>query len=75
MRKFEVGKRYYNNGITYEIVKRTATRVTYKKIQHAGRFNERIIKINISLQNPGVGGYQNRLPWFLKFEKIFLPKK
>lgn len=42
MRKFEVGKRYYNGGVTFEIVKRTAKRLTYQKIQHAGRFNEKI---------------------------------
>ena len=44
MKKFEVGKRYYESGLTFEIVKRTARTVTYKAIQHAGRFNERVVK-------------------------------
>lgn len=44
MRKFEVGKRYYESGLTFEIVKRTAKTVTYKAIQHAGRINERVVK-------------------------------
>lgn len=44
MKKFETGKRYYESGLTFEIVKRTAKTVTYRAIQHAGRFNERILK-------------------------------
>ena len=44
MKKFEVGKRYYESVLTFEIVKRTASTVTYKAIQHAGRFNERVVK-------------------------------
>ena len=44
MKKFEDGKRYYESGLTFEIVKRTARTVTYKAIQHAGRFNERVVK-------------------------------
>lgn len=44
MRKFEIGKRYYESGVTFEIVKRTAKTVTYKAIQHAGRSNERVMK-------------------------------
>ena len=44
MRKFETGKRYYESGITFEIVKRTAKTVTYKMLQHAGRTNERVMK-------------------------------
>ena len=44
MRKFEVGKRYCESGLTFEIAKRTSKTVTYKEIQHAGRFNERVTK-------------------------------
>ena len=44
MGKFEVGKRYYESGLNFEIVKRTAKTVTYKAIQHAGRINERVVK-------------------------------
>lgn len=44
MRKFETGKRYYESGVTFEIVKRTAKTVTYNALQHAGRSNERITK-------------------------------
>ena len=43
-KKFEVGKRYYESGLAFEIVKRTTKTVTYKAIQHAGRINERIVK-------------------------------
>lgn len=42
MRKFEVGKRYTENGaVEFEIVKRTAKFVTYVMIQHPGKSNER----------------------------------
>ena len=36
MKAFEIGKRYYESGVTYEIIKKTAKTVTYKAIQHAG---------------------------------------
>lgn len=39
MKKFEIGKRYYKSGVTYEIIKKTAKTVTYKAIQHAGKSN------------------------------------
>lgn len=42
MGKFEVGKRYVESGITYEIIKRTVKTVRFVEIQHPGRFNERI---------------------------------
>ena len=39
--KFEVGKRYNEDGgVCYEIVRRTAKRITYVQVQHAGRYNE-----------------------------------
>lgn len=41
MNKFEVGRKYRVGGIAYEIVKRTEKFVTYRPIQHEGRFNER----------------------------------
>lgn len=41
MRKFEQGKRYGENAVVFEIVKRTAKRITYAAIQHPGRYNER----------------------------------
>ncbi len=44
MMKFEAGKKYYESGVTFEIVKRTAKTITYKALQHAGSFNERILK-------------------------------
>lgn len=51
MAKFEINKRYYQDGLTYEIIKKTAKRITFKAIQHAGRFNERICKTKtVSLQ-------------------------
>lgn len=44
MRVFEVGGRYYKSGSTYEIVKKTAKTIKYRKLQHAGRFNERVME-------------------------------
>lgn len=41
MKKFEVGNRYYESGLTFEITGRTAKTVKYVEIQHAGKFNER----------------------------------
>lgn len=41
MKKFEVGNRYYESGLTYEITGRTAKTVKYVAIQHAGKFNEK----------------------------------
>ena len=42
--KFEVNKRYEalsGSVLTFEIIKRTAKRVTYVEIDHTGRYNER----------------------------------
>ena len=44
MKKFEIGKRYYESGLTFEITNKTAKTITYKVIQHAGRYNERVVK-------------------------------
>lgn len=41
MRTFEVGKRYGEHAVVFEIVKRTAKTITYAAVQHAGRYNER----------------------------------
>lgn len=41
MKKFEIGKQYYESGLTYEITGRTAKTVKYVEIQHAGKPNER----------------------------------
>ena len=41
MRKFEAGKRYGENTVVFEIVKRTAKTITYAAIYHAGRANEK----------------------------------
>lgn len=40
MRKFETGKRYGENAVVFEIVKRTEKTVTYTAIHHSGKFNE-----------------------------------
>ena len=40
MRTFEVGKRYGEHAVVFEIVKRTAKTITYAAIHHAGRYNE-----------------------------------
>ena len=42
--KFEVGKRYEalsGSVLLFEIVARTAKRITYVEVDHAGRYNER----------------------------------
>lgn len=41
MRKFEIGKRYGENAVVFEIIKRTAKTITFSAIQHPGRYNER----------------------------------
>ena len=40
MRTFEVGKRYGEHAVVFEIVKRTAKTITYAAIHHSGRYNE-----------------------------------
>lgn len=42
MKKFEVGKRYKEDGVTFEVLSRTAKTVKMALIQHAGRPNEKI---------------------------------
>ena len=42
MRTFEQGKRYGENAVIFEIIKRTAKTVTYVAVQHAGKPNERL---------------------------------
>lgn len=41
MKKFEVGKRYTDGAMTFEITGRTEKTIKFMEIQHAGRFNER----------------------------------
>lgn len=41
MRKFEVGKRYGERAVVFEIIKRTARTITFVAIQHPGRYNEK----------------------------------
>ena len=41
MKKFEIGNRYYESGLTFEITGRTEKTIKFVKVQHAGRFNER----------------------------------
>ena len=41
MKKFEVGNRYYESGLTFEITGRTEKTIKFVEVQHAGRFNER----------------------------------
>lgn len=41
MRKFEIGNRYFESGLTFEITGRTDKTVKYIIIQHAGRTNEK----------------------------------
>lgn len=41
MRTFEIGKRYNEGAAVFEIVARTNKTVTFVRVQHSGRFNER----------------------------------
>lgn len=41
MRKFEEGKIYGENAVKYVILKRTLKTLTYQRIHHLGRFNEK----------------------------------
>lgn len=45
MKKLEVGKRYTDGGVTFEVLNRTAKTVKMALIQHAGKFNEKITGI------------------------------
>lgn len=43
MTKFEVGKRYEalsGSVLPFEIIKRTAKKITFVTVQHAGKYNE-----------------------------------
>ena len=43
MKEFEVGKRHEalsGSVLPFEIIKRTAKRITFVTVQHAGRYNE-----------------------------------
>ena len=66
MKKFEVGRRYYESGLTFEIVKRTARTVTYKAIQHAGRFNER----KSEEKKARINKWENREVFFYNYYQI-----
>lgn len=41
MRKFEVGKRYTDGAVAFEIVARTSKTIKFVMIQHEGKSNER----------------------------------
>lgn len=41
MKKFEIGKRYNDGTITFEITGRTDKTIKFAMIQHAGKTNER----------------------------------
>ena len=47
MKKFEVGRRYKEGGMTFEIISRTAKTAKVAYIQHAGRFNEKVTGVKI----------------------------
>ena len=52
MKKFEVGKRYNNGGMTFEIISRTAKTAKVAYIQHAGRSNEKVTSVkNKKIEN------------------------
>ena len=40
MRTFEVGQRYGEQSVVFEVVKRTAKTITFVPVHHAGKFNE-----------------------------------
>lgn len=42
MKKFEIGKRYEDGAITFEVIARTAKTITVNVIQHAGKVNEKV---------------------------------
>lgn len=45
MKKFEIGKRYTEGGVAFEVISRTAKTVKMALIQHAGRSNEKITDV------------------------------
>lgn len=51
MKKFEVGKRYEDGAMTFEVISRTAKFVTVKFIQHANKANESVrdvVKVKVN---------------------------
>lgn len=51
MKKFEVGKRYVEGGVTFEVISRTAKTAKMALIQHAGRCNEKVTDVKIKKIN------------------------
>lgn len=47
MKKFEIGKRYTEGGVTFEVISRTANTVKMALIQHAGRANEKVTSTKV----------------------------
>ncbi|MCI8339220.1 MAG: hypothetical protein HFH62_11175 [Lachnospiraceae bacterium] len=45
MKRFEIGKRYTEGGVTFEVISRTAKTVKMALIQHAGRANEKVTSV------------------------------
>jgi hypothetical protein len=60
MRTFEIGKRYKDGAITFEVIARTTKTITVNVIQHAGKFNEKITDMKkAKIQNWGDKEYVN----------------
>ncbi len=45
MKRFEIGKRYTEGGVTFEVISRTAKTVKMALIQHTGRANEKVTSV------------------------------
>lgn len=56
MRKFEIGKRYSEGGMTIEVVSRTEKTITFAVVLHAGCANEKVRETKKKrIQNFGKG--------------------
>lgn len=66
MKKFEVGKRYTDSGVTFEVISRTAKTVKMALIQHAGKSNEKIT----SIKNKEVNNWETEEVVFYNYYEI-----
>ena len=66
MRTFEVGKRYNDGAMVFEITARTEKTIKVITIQHAGRFNER----KSEEKKARINKWENREVFFYNYYQI-----
>ena len=66
MKTFEVGKRYNDGAMVFEITARTEKTIKFITIQHAGRFNER----KSEEKKARINKWENREVFFYNYYQI-----